>query len=517
MNSIRIFIGLLFWFGMVWLCSDAAAFETLTHPDGYDTHAYGVDGTTIVGFVGYKVISDTGYTDVPQHAFLYDTTTGTWTTLDHPNAINSYTRGDAIDGTKMAGFYRDRRGPVHGFVYDITRDPYDPASWTTVNYGGGSAANNTFLYGIDGDYLTGRYINSEGMEVGFLYDGQGTWTTLSYPGAYKTRAYGIDVSEAKVTGFYQDTTGAHGYLYDMSKSPDDPSAWTSFDNPESHWTFAYGIDGTHVVGRYVASSGEEIGFIYDYSTTTWTRVDYSNTRTYVCGIEGQTIVGLYEDETGKVHGFQSAMAAPPPSVTSFMINNGASRTVSTIVTLNNTATNDPTEYMASESSVFAGAQWLPYAPAPSFTLSPTLGTKRVYFKVRNDEGESARVRDAISLVTGPEIAVSQAGTLIPDNSGSFDFGSVPIRTTVQVTFTIQNLGDSNLNLTGSPRVSLTGPNAADFRVFTQPGTPIRASLSTTFVIAFRSGAHGVRSASVSIANDDGDENPYNFAITGTGS
>ncbi len=517
MTARTLCIGMLMWLGMVCFSSDGVAFETLTHPGGFDTHAYGIDGSNIVGFIGYKAVSDTGYTDVPQHAFLFNTTTNTWTTLDHPKATG-YTRGDCIDGTGMVGFFFGQGG--HGFTYDITGDPDDSDSWTTVNYGGGTTANNTFLYGIDGDYLTGRYINAGGMEVGFVYDGRGTWTTLIYPGAYKTRAYGVDGSEGMVTGFYQSSSGgAHAYVYDMSRNPSDPAAWTSLSYPGSNWTFAYGIDGGNIVGRYVASSTEEIGFVYNYTTDVWTKIDYSNTRTYVCDIQGKNIVGLYEDETGKVHGFRSVIPTTPmPTVTSLMINNGAASTSSRTVTLNNTAANNPTQCTASESSSFAGARWLAYSSAPSFTLSSGAGTKRVYFKVRNSEGESPKVNDTISLSTAdPEIAISQAGTPVPDNSGSFSFGSVPVKTMKQVTFTIQNLGGTSLNLTGSPRVKVSGPNAADFRIYTQPATPVQPSRSTTFVIAFRPSVRGVRSASVSIANNDSDENPYNFAVTGTGS
>jgi len=514
MDARKSFTGVVLWLGIVCLASHAAAFVTLTHPDGYDTHAYGIVGTTITGFVGYKVITSTGYTDVPQHAFLYNTVTDTWTTLDYPHTDNS-TRGDSIDGTKMVGFFSDWQG-AHGFIYDITGNPDDPASWTTVNYGGSSTANSTFLYGIDGEYLTGRYINSEGIEVGFLYDGQGTWTTLNYPGAYKTRAYGVDVSRGKVAGFYQDTAGAHAYIYDMSRSPSDPAAWTSLDYPGSNWTFAYGIDGDNIVGRYVIGNEKEIGFVYNQATGTWTQIDYSNTRTYVCDIEGQILVGLYEDETGKVHGFQSSITPLPPTITSFMINNGARSTASQNVTLNNTATNDPAEYIASESSSFTGAQWLPYASAPSFTLSPVPGTKRVYFKVRSPYGESAVVRDTIVLAFGPEIAVSQADVPIPDGSGSFDFGSVPVNTITQVTFTIENVGDTVLNLTELPPVTLSGAGAADFTLSDAPANSIAAGGSTTFTITFVPTAAGARSASVSIANTDADENPYDFTLTGTG-
>ena len=77
MTARTLCIGMLMWLGMVCFSSDGVAFETLTHPGGFDTHAYGIDGSNIVGFIGYKAVSDTGYTDVPQHAFLFNTTTNT--------------------------------------------------------------------------------------------------------------------------------------------------------------------------------------------------------------------------------------------------------------------------------------------------------------------------------------------------------------------------------------------------------------------------------------------------------
>ena len=86
-----------------------------------------------------------------------------------------------------------------------------------------------------------------------------------------------------------------------------------------------------------------------------------------------------------------------PTITSFKINNDATSTTSRTVTLNNSTTNSPTQYMASESSSFSGASWLTYATAPSFTLSSGNGTKTVYFKVKNATGESPVVSDTISL------------------------------------------------------------------------------------------------------------------------
>ncbi len=84
-----------------------------------------------------------------------------------------------------------------------------------------------------------------------------------------------------------------------------------------------------------------------------------------------------------------------PSVMSFLINSGAPACTSPTVYLNNSCWNNPTEYLASESADFSGASWLPYDTMPTFELSPGLGTKTVYFKVRNAHGESGVVSDSI--------------------------------------------------------------------------------------------------------------------------
>jgi hypothetical protein len=109
------------------------------------------------------------------------------------------------------------------------------------------------------------------------------------------------------------------------------------------------------------------------------------------------------------------------------------------------------------------------------------------------------------------------GDATPSAADHTDFGSADISTgSVDRVFTVANLGNVNLNLTGTPRVQLSGANASDFSVTIQPASPVAASGNTTFTVHFDPSAVGVRSATVSIANDDADENPYDFAIQGNG-
>ncbi|MBC8375128.1 MAG: choice-of-anchor D domain-containing protein [FCB group bacterium] len=124
----------------------------------------------------------------------------------------------------------------------------------------------------------------------------------------------------------------------------------------------------------------------------------------------------------------------------------------------------------------------------------------------------------------PEISVSANGVVIvdgdtsPGTADSTDFGSVSAASgDVTVTFTVANtVGTTDLTLNGSPAVAISGTHAADFTVTSAPTTTITSGSSTTFTITFDPSDNGLRSAIVSISNNDTDENPYDFDIQGTG-
>lgn len=108
------------------------------------------------------------------------------------------------------------------------------------------------------------------------------------------------------------------------------------------------------------------------------------------------------------------------------------------------------------------------------------------------------------------------GDVSPSSIDYTDFGSVAAASgIISRTFTIQNTGSGTLTL-GSNSVSVSGGQFADFTITDQPATIIVAGGSDTFTIEFNPSAIGTLSTTVNIANDDSDENPYNFAIQGTG-
>jgi hypothetical protein len=146
------------------------------------------------------------------------------------------------------------------------------------------------------------------------------------------------------------------------------------------------------------------------------------------------------------------------------------------------------------------------------------GTKNASITIANDDAdEGFYVINLSGTGTAPEINITAAASNI-SSGGSYDFGSLVSGTSGSpVTFTIQNLGNIDLNLTGTPRVAISGADAADFTIDSSSiASPVSASGSTSVTITFTPSALGARIAAITIANDDSNEGTYVINLTGTG-
>ncbi|MDY0019038.1 MAG: choice-of-anchor Q domain-containing protein, partial [Anaerolineae bacterium] len=120
----------------------------------------------------------------------------------------------------------------------------------------------------------------------------------------------------------------------------------------------------------------------------------------------------------------------------------------------------------------------------------------------------------------PEITLLGNGQVIadgdttPTTADHTDFGAVMAGAALTHTFTISNSGSADLLLTGTPLVSLTGAPA--FSLVKLPTTPIAPQASTTFQVRFSPSLTTTQVATLTIANNDSDEQPYDFVIQGTG-
>jgi len=135
--------------------------------------------------------------------------------------------------------------------------------------------------------------------------------------------------------------------------------------------------------------------------------------------------------------------------------------------------------------------------------------------------------DYVSLIFSPEMEVFGTNVSLvvtnndttPTTADGTDFDEVELPYSRSHTFTITNSDLTYaLNLTGATVVAVSGAHASDFIVTDQALTPVGAASNTTFTIEFTPLVVGVRTAQVSIANNDisEDENPYTFSLLGTG-
>jgi Calx-beta domain/Dockerin type I domain/HYDIN/CFA65/VesB-like, Ig-like domain len=119
-------------------------------------------------------------------------------------------------------------------------------------------------------------------------------------------------------------------------------------------------------------------------------------------------------------------------------------------------------------------------------------------------------------VSGSQQSIG-TGDMTPTENDDTEFGAVDVGTESPAhVFTITNTGNAVLALTGSPPVTISGADAADFVVTTQPAGAVQPGGSTTFQIEFHPTASELRQAVVTIANNDDSENPYTFMVQGTG-
>ena len=156
----------------------------------------------------------------------------------------------------------------------------------------------------------------------------------------------------------------------------------------------------------------------------------------------------------------------------------------------------------------------------------TLGTKTATISIVNDDSTGGENPYTFALqgaaaAAAPEINITGLGVNItsgdttPSITDDTDYGNTDLATPISHTFTIENTGTIVLTIGA---ITFSGPNSGDFTVTTAPSSSIAAGSNSIFIVQFSPGALGLRTATISIVNNDstGSENPYTFDLQGTG-
>jgi hypothetical protein len=118
-------------------------------------------------------------------------------------------------------------------------------------------------------------------------------------------------------------------------------------------------------------------------------------------------------------------------------------------------------------------------------------------------------------VNAPEIDVQQpVGSSLTSGTSKISFGTARVRKAgIKRTFTIKNTG--NLNLIGLS-IAKQGAHSKEYTITRMKRSTFAPSTSATFTVTFKPAATGARTASIRIASNDRDENPFIINLAGEG-
>ncbi len=154
-----------------------------------------------------------------------------------------------------------------------------------------------------------------------------------------------------------------------------------------------------------------------------------------------------------------------------------------------------------------------YTPAPNYH-----GTDSFTFKVNDGTTDSAPATVSLTItpVDDPcDLAVEQpTGTDLASGNSTVAFGPATPQSPVDRVFTVRNTSPDNA-LTGIA-ASFSGAHSGDFSLVTAPPAALPSGSSAQFTVRFTPQAVGARSAVLSVASNDADENPFLIALSGTG-
>ncbi|BAP56088.1 hypothetical protein THII_1791 [Thioploca ingrica] len=126
----------------------------------------------------------------------------------------------------------------------------------------------------------------------------------------------------------------------------------------------------------------------------------------------------------------------------------------------------------------------------------------------SDDTITSTDNDDIYNQSTPEVVLLNDSVEVPDEAVDVDLGNTPLNTDLIKIFTIKNIGGASLILTDPPSVTGIGFSLKNSfgKTFLSPGA------ITTFQVKLDASQAGNFTGDISFANNDSNENPYNFSI-----
>ncbi|PWA05181.1 fibronectin type III domain-containing protein [Flavobacterium psychrotolerans] len=436
---------------------------------------------------------------------LYGSVLPTFPLLTTPTATSITTTGATLGATitNTGGSAIIARGTVWGTAAAPTGNILAEGGTAISAFSharSGFTPNTVYTY-------RGYATNSSGTG----YSPDATFTTLHNA---PTIGSGSGATAASIVANWTAPTGGGAAAYTYEIQVDNDPAFGSIDYTQS---------GISSATLSATATGLASVTVYYYRVRTVNAGGTSAWSTVSVGYSTLAPVATVNLSTTTLTGFTYVFGAGPSATQTFTVN-GTTLSADILLAA-------PTNY---EIATVVGG---PYSATLTLAKSGmTVATTTIYVRQKSglaggsysgniavtSTGVTAQNVACSGTVSAPEINIKgNAVSIVNGNTATVStnftaFGSANLAGgTIVRTFTIENTGTASLSLTGaSPYVTLSGANAADFTVTAIPSATIAGSGSTTFSITFDPSALGSRTATISIANNDSDENPYTFNIQG---
>lgn len=209
----------------------------------------------------------------------------------------------------------------------------------------------------------------------------------------------------------------------------------------------------------------------------------------------------------------TTLAPPAPTIASVSPNSGSTKG-GTLVTTTGTNFTEATSVAFHETE----ATSFNVVNATTITATTPAHAAGLVNIIVTRPGGSVSGEGLFTYIEMPEITVDVIYRDDDDNvpnGGNHGFSNVAVGASQTNKFEIFNAGTAPLNLTGTPKLALTG--SSDFSIETQPAASAIAPFGRVeFRVIFAPTSLGAKTATLTIANNDSDENPYTINLSGTG-
>lgn len=376
-----------------------------------------------------------------------------------------------------------------------------PTTYVAVAKGGASVANNTTT-GATGS-STGCVGNMVIRAGGSGFTGSGT---NAGGGGASPSTYGTGVAATSSTGATAPTDGGNGGNGRTGSTGTGNAGSTrggggggAYSSSSSGTTNGGNGGAGYATITYLSSTTPEINLFSAYGVNV---------------LDGDTVTS-----TSKGTDFGSAMVVGGTVTRDFTIVNTGSGTLTLTTPFTWASGGSDFSATVSSTSIAAGA-----SATLTITFDPSAsGTRTGELRITNNDSDEnpynifvtgVGLIPDISITGGSAASTISSGDTSPATSDGTDYGTQTTNQSVSRTFVLKNNGTGTLS---SISVALSGTNANQFSIVTNPASSVDAGSSTFFVVRFTPTSTGTKNATVTVSSSDPDTPSYTFAIKGVGS